>query len=617
MCGFAGFIGSPDRGLLEQMGDAVKHRGPDQNGLFEVPECSLIHKRLSIIDLSDAGRQPLTTSDERYTVAYNGEIYNYRDLRRTYETEGWKFQTQTDTECLLASAALHGLRDLHTFHGIFAFAVWDAKEKMCYLARDRMGIKPLFFSEYGDRLAFASEIPALLHLKSAWQVDDMARGMYLTVGYIQEPRTIFRGIRHLEPGTLFSSTKDGLSAVQIFGKFSHTPFVGSKAEARDRLCTVVDAAVGRQLVSDRPVGIFLSGGLDSSVVLSSMRLHQPSGAIKTFTTRFRHNVKDPKFNIDADLARRTAKRYNCEHNEIEVGAEDVLIQAEAMARHLGQPHNNSAVIALDAAARLAAQQVPVVLSGDGGDELFGGYHRYQLLAATNFILQSPHMRRAVRFAANLHSRREAWSDLLTADNEAARILTFHALPLAVRRECFGITDDRTLLELWDAILREVSATDPVSRFMALDRSTWLRDDAFVRSDRLTMRHGVELRVPILDDEVVSFALGLPRNWLVTPFRSKILWRETFADRCLPEVANGAKRGWITPAAKWLRAGLTDWTRDLLEEAIRDHAWVNGPAIRRAFDDHLQSRRYGLYEIWTVLAYQLWWREYRVKLEGGR
>jgi len=359
----------------------------------------------------------------------------------------------------------------------------------------------------------------------------------------------------------------------------------------------------------QPVVLLASGGLDSSVVLSSMRKQQPSGTIKTFTTRFRHNVKDPKFNIDADLARRTAERYNCEHNEIEVGAEDVLKQAEGMARHLGQPHNNSAVIALDAAARLAAQQVPVVLSGDGGDELFGGYNRYRLLAKTHFILQSPLLRRVARSAVSLHSRGKAWSDLLMADTEAARLLTFHALPFAVRREYFGIANDRALLESWNAILNDIKATDPVLRFMALDRSTWLRDDAFVRSDRLTMRHGVELRVPLLDDEVVSFALGLPRNWLVTSFRSKVLWRKAFADRCLPEVANGAKRGWITPAAKWLRAGLTDWARDLLEEAIRDHAWINGPAIRRALDDHLQSRRYGLYEIWTVLAYQLWWREY--------
>lgn len=609
MCGFAGFVGVPNPDLLAKMGASVRHRGPDQDGIFESSDCSLIHHRLSIIDLSEQGRQPLTTADGRYTVAYNGEMYNYRVLREKYAREGWTFRTQTDTECFLASAALHQLSDLNEFHGIFAFALWDRDERELFLARDRMGIKPLFVTTRG-RFGFGSEIPSLLHLNDAWEEDATSRAMYLAVGYVSGPRTMFRDIESLEPGKLFVMKSGESRHVRSFGDHAVVPFSGTTRDAERELARVVDRAVSDQLVSDRPVGIFLSGGLDSSVVLSAMRAANPNGEIRSFTTRFRHHVSDPKFNVDADLAAKTAKRFDASHQEIEIGAEDVIREAEFMARHLGQPHNNSATIALDAAAAIASKHVPVVLSGDGGDELFGGYRRYRLWSWAGPFLAHPAIRHLAHHMFHLHPKGETWHDLLTSGSEAKRLMSFHAAPSAIRAELFTTaTDDAPLAALWEEALHAAQFSDPVSRFMALDRATWLRDDAFVRSDRLTMRHGVELRVPLLDDAVVSFATSLPREWLVDPFLEKKLWRTAFKDRCITEVINGKKRGWITPAAKWLRVGLTDWARELLEEAIRDHAWMNGPAIRRTFEDHLASRRYGLIEIWTVIQYQLWWREY--------
>ncbi len=596
------------------MGEAVRHRGPDQEGVFESEACSLAHARLSIIDLTDAGRQPLVTEDGRFTVAYNGEIYNYKELRAKYERAGWKFRTQTDTECLLASAALHGLSDLGDFHGMFAFALWDRDTETCRLARDRMGIKPLFVAEIDGRVGFASEVGGLLPMRDGWREDEIARAMYLAVGYVPGPRTIFEGIRHLEPGRLYSIRKGKLAEGPRFDVWPERETPSSRAQGQEMLREIVDGAVAAQTVSDRPVGVFLSGGLDSSVVLSAMRIHDPRGIIKTFTTRFRHHVDDPKFNIDADLARRTAERYGCEHHEIEVGAEDVIAQAEAMALHLGQPHNNSATVAVDAAARLASKHVPVVLTGDGGDELFGGYRRYQLWSFAGARIANPATRSVAHALARLHPRYHAWKDLLEAPDEAARLLTFHALPANRRRALFGTaTDDAAVLERWRELLAGVKVNDSVSRFMALDRLTWLRDDAFVRSDRLTMRHGVEARVPLLDDSVVAFAQSLPRSWLANARHSKILWRSAFADRCLPEVIKGEKRGWITPAAKWIRVGLKDWMGELIEEAIRDQDWMNGRAIRQAFEHHLSGRNYGLIELWTVAQYQLWRRAYRPHL----
>lgn len=596
------------------MSEAVRHRGPDQEGVFESEACSFAHARLSIIDLSDAGKQPLATKDGRFVVVYNGEIYNYKELRATYEQAGWKFRTQTDTECLLASAALHGLSDLGAFRGMFAFALWDRELGTCVLARDRMGIKPLFVAEVGDRIGFASEVGGLLPMRDGWREDEIARATYLAVGYVPGPRTIFEGMRQLEPGRLYSIRKGKLAEGPRFDVWPERETPRSRAEAEELLRQIVDGSVAAQTVSDRPVGAFLSGGLDSSVILSAMRIHDPRGTIKTFTTRFKHHVDDPKFNIDADLARRTAEMYGCEHDEIEVGAEDVIANAEAMAWHLGQPHNNIATVAVDAAARLASKHVPVVLTGDGGDELFGGYRRYRLWSFAGARLANPATRSVAHALARLHPKYHAWKDVLEADDEAERLLTFHALPSAGRRALFGsASDDAAVLARWRDLLADVKEGDPVARFMALDRRTWLRDDAFVRSDRLTMRHGLEARVPLLDDAVIAFARSLPRSWLVNARHSKILWRSAFADRCLPEVVRGEKRGWTTPAAKWIRVGLNDWMRELIEEAIRDHDWLNGPAVRQTFEDHLSGTRYGLIELWTVAQYQLWRRVYRSHL----
>lgn len=609
MCGFAGFVGPQNPDLLRRMGEAVRHRGPDQDGEFLSDACSFSHKRLSIIDLSEAGRQPMQTTDGRFTISYNGEIYNYKELRARYEQLGWKFRTQTDTECLLASAALRGLSDLGDFHGMFAFALWDQESGSCVLARDRMGIKPLYVAEVDGRIGFSSETAGLLPMRSGWQEDEMSRSMYLAVGYVPGPRTIFSGMQSLEPGRFYTIRNGKLIEGARFDVWPTIQAPKSRREAEELLREIVDGAVAVQTVSDRPVGVFLSGGLDSSVVLSAMRIHQPQGAIKTFTTRFKHHVDDTKFNIDADLARRTAEKYGCEHHEIEVGAEDVIAQAEGMAKHLGQPHNNSATVAVDAAARLASAHVPVVLTGDGGDELFGGYKRYQLWSWAHPMISSPLSVLASRFV------KKGWHDLLNATDEAGRLMTFHALPLARRRELFGnAANDEAVLARWRELLKDIKGGDPVLRFMALDRATWLRDDAFVRSDRLSMRHGLEARVPLLDDSLIAFAQSLPRSWLVTSRQSKSLWRSAFADRCLPEVIHGSKRGWITPAAKWIRKGLTDWMRDMLEEATTTHEWMNRPAILQAFNDHLSQKNYGLIDLWTVSSYHLWWKTHRSVLK---
>ena len=612
MCGIAGFIGPKNPELLREMFESIKHRGPDQRGEFESDTCSLTHARLSIIDLSEAGRQPMTTSDGRFTVVYNGEIYNYRELRTRYEKEGWHFQSGSDTECLLASAALHGLDDLGDFHGIFAFVVWDAKERIAYAARDRMGIKPLFIATVGERTAFASEIPALLHLKKDWHINTKARSAYFSVGYVPGPETIVQGIESVEPGNILRITDYGLriESKKYAIRNPQSAIAPSFRDAVEQTRTLVDTTVANQLVSDRPIGVFLSGGLDSTVVLSAMRKAQPGAHIKTFTTRFSHETNDPKFNRDAELAKIIAKQYDCEHFEMTVGTEDVMRESSMIARHIGQPHANHAVIAVLAAAQLAHEHVPVVLAGDGGDESFGGYERYRLYASWGKLLQSGFVRGFFNTAIRLHLLRRDLEDLSRGKSEAARMLFFYTAPLFRRKELFGqAIDDGVVIQKWTELLQVSTIHDPVARFMALDRRTWLRDDAFMRSDRLTMAHGLELRVPLTDDAIVDFAASLPREYHVTAKETKRLWRAAFHDRLPAEASNEAKRGWFPPTAKWYREGLRGWAEEILEDAIKTHDWMNGQAIRVCWKNHLEGRSYHLPEIQSIIGYQLWWREF--------
>lgn len=616
MCGIAGFLGSPDRTLLEAMRSEIEHRGPDQRGVFESPECSFAHVRLSIIDLSEAGKQPMVTPDGRYTVVYNGEIYNHLELREKYASEGWVFQSGTDTECILASASLHGLEDIGFFHGMFAFAVWDRDTKTCFFSRDRLGIKPLFYAERDGRLYVASEIPAILSASDSWNVNADARSAYFSLGYVPGPQTIAKGVLSFLPGRLYVYCDGKLEEHLRFDVSSVASLSSSRSEVVNELRDRLDRVVKQQLVADREVGCFLSGGVDSSAVLASVRIAKPGIRMKTFTTKFRHNVDDPKFNLDAEIAKKTAEKYECEHHEIEVGTEDMIREAEEIARHMGQPHGNHSVVALDAVARLASSSVTVVLSGDGGDEVFGGYDRYREYARVLSLLRFRFVWKIVRVVLRFHKKYPQWEDFLSAPDELGRFLAMHASPKRFLSRMFdsSVIDANASHRLLKNVREDIrSIQDPVSRFMAFDRAVWLRDDAFSRSDRLTMRHGLELRVPLTDDSLLDFATSVPRTWLVNRHETKSLWKEAVGDRCLPEVFSAKKRGWFPPTAKWIRDDLHDWTEGILEEAIRDHSWMNGKAIREMFKDHCEHRGYFLNEIWNIVGYQLWWRQYGGKM----
>lgn len=594
------------------MATAIEYRGPDQEGVYEDSCFSIAHKRLAIIDLSEQGRQPMLDPSGRYILAFNGEIYNYKELRRRYEGLGWRFRTQTDTECILAAACLGLLREeIGHFHGIFAFALWDTQTRVALFARDRLGIKPLFLTKKEGVWYFASEIGSLLAARLAPDIDPEALGAYLSVGFIPGPKTIYRGVLSLDPGILWSVEDADLVSVSDFRHHTQgeVSMLTDRSSAIRDLRELVYTSIADQCVADRPVGIFLSGGLDSSVVLAGMRKRDPWAEIRSYTTRFTHAANDPKFNIDADLARQTAQRYGALHTEVEICAADVIRRSESIAANLGQPDNNHTVVALDILSARAASEVTVVLTGDGGDELFGGYERYRLMQRWESWLSREWFRYIAKLGLRFLPRGEAWQDIIQSTKRSERFRTFYTPTLKLRLQLFGSAVHDGYAQ---ARFSELMSTDNdkavIQSFMSLDRSTWLRDSAFVRDDRISMRHGLELRVPLTDDRLLHFARRLPSDWLIQGRETKVLWREAFAHDCLREVICAPKRGWITPMAKWLREpAMRIWVKELLEEAILTQSWLNGPLTRSLFEDHLAKRGYYLNEIWTIVAFQLWWR----------
>jgi asparagine synthase (glutamine-hydrolysing) len=617
MCGFAGFSGAPNRVLLDRMDAAIFRRGPDQSGRKEEKELSLVHRRLAIIDLSESGRQPMTTEDERFTVVYNGELYNYQELRERYTKEGWMFQTATDTECLLASAALHGLEDIGLMRGIFAFALWDRREKMILFARDRQGIKPLFFAETETGLAFASEIQGVLPVQTHWELNKTSRAAYFTLGYVPGPETLFTGIKSLQPGILWGYTLKERVWSEVCSFVTAPP----SQEERDKqsfetsvssIRELVPKAVQEQLISDRPVGFFLSGGLDSSVILAKARAHLPEGQLRTYTTRFRSHAEEKRFNIDAESAKKTAQFFRTEHTEIEVGAEDVIRGAARLAHTMAQPSLNTTMVAIDMVAERASQDVAVVLSGSGGDEVFAGYERHRRVRFSEPFLKNETIRWVTR---HLFAKKTGWSDLFSGKTEMERYFTYHVLPRSIRQDLFGseMTADAETVRSWEDRMKPFAELSPLQRALAIDRSTWLRDDDFVRTDRLAMAHGLEVRVPWLDDRLVELSMRMKDSSLLSWQTSKRAIRHAFQADVPAHVIQGEKRAWMTPIAKWIRVELYDWAHELLQEAIREHTWLNKCRLMEVWERHQRWERYGVLELWTVIAYQLWWREYKVVL----
>lgn len=616
MCGINGFTLDPSatrgaRDLIEQMNAVTRHRGPDATGVFVSEGISLGNNRLKIIDLSDAAAQPMKSHDGRYVIVFNGEIYNYRELKK--EFPGYPFRTESDTEVILAAYEGWGKECVKRFRGIFAFAVWDTKRRELFIARDQSGIKPLYYTRSGTQFIFSSEIKAILEHEVPRKLHVEAFKKYLRVVYVPGPHTMFEGI-HKFPPAHYGVVKNGTLALTAYFDIAHTPRrSASYASFRGEVRRNVKAAVKEELVSDRPVGVFLSGGIDSSVVLSAMA--DVRGNIDTFSVGYelQPGEEPEKFNADFLLARNTAAFYGTNHHEVLVSPNDVVKLFPGLVHHLDEPISNPTGLAMMKLSQFTKgnEDVAVVLTGNGGDELFGGYPRYRLSRIADlYQLLMPSFVRG----------------LLSRDDRFRKLNTPRGID---RYELFFFQKDQTLLEAARGDLADDSAKrffkdtyfnkpadDFTAHFMDVDRKTWLVDESFTLLDKTTMSAGLEARVPLVNLQVLRHALTIPTRYKVTPWDTKIILKDAFRDALPPALFTQPKRGWISPAAKWLRyPEVHEFVQEVLSPAYYPPIapLFKWEAIAQIVRDHYERRKYNRVIIWALLTFCAWAREYRVTL----
>jgi asparagine synthase (glutamine-hydrolysing) len=583
------------------MNKATAHRGPDGTGIYENDHITFGHNRLAIIDLSEKGAQPMHSADGALTITYNGELYNYRELRA--ELTEYPFKSETDTEVILASYAKWGVECFKRFNGIFAFALWDAQKHELILARDHMGIKPLYYSAYDGAIVFSSEIKALLETGVSRELDRDAFMHYLRVSDVVGPNTLFKAIQKLPPAH-YAVVKEGVITLKQYWKLDVQTEKQSNAVWQERIQKTLDASVTRQLVSDRPVGVYLSGGIDSSAVLASVIRAQ--GKARTYTTRFEVDspAEEEKFNRDAVLARKTSTFFGTEHTEIVLKQKDIIALFEQSVWHLDEPTGSATALSQLMIARETVRDVAVVLGGDGGDELFGGYERYRLSKMMDIYQKLPKALRV--FGAKVHPT-------------LAKLNT----PPSARLELFHLTKQQVINRVLAPALRVDTAsflaqalfphthTPFLEALMNADRQL-LVDGSLLRTDKLSMAVGLEARVPILDKEMVELSARIPGEQKISLFTTKKLFKDAVRDRLPAYLFDEPKRGWFAPSGYWLkRPEILAYAKEVLSPSYYapTASLFDWEGVQAVLDEHYRGEKVHRTLIWTLLAFQVWARRF--------
>jgi len=614
MCGIAGIVnlegGPVDPGEVRRMCDVMRHRGPDDEGVYLDDCAGLGMRRLSIIDL-ETGRQPIHNEDRTVWVVLNGEIYNFRDLRRDLQSRGHAFSTLTDTETIVHLYEEYGDRCVDHLRGMFAFALWDEKQRRLLLARDRLGVKPLYYAEIAGRLVFASELKALLELPYVEpEINWRAASHLFTFLTTPASDSIVQGVRKLPAGHLLAATPGRGPRVFPYWDVRFEPDHGRSAgDLAEELRALVDESVRLRLVSDVPLGAFLSGGLDSSAIVASMA-RQQSGPVKTFTIGF----KDQAFDESAH-ARRIARQFGTEHHELVLEPE-VIDSVEDIAWHLDEPFGDSSAIPTYMVSKLAAGHVKVVLSGDGGDELFAGYDKYTVEARRRaFRLPGP-ARRIVGAAAALLPPGMKGRNFL-------RNLALDGPQRYLDESTLFRPDDKERL-FQPEVLGRMAGGDPWSEeleYLAragghwlsaaryMDLKAYLPLDILTKVDRMSMAHSLEAREPLLDHRLVEFAATIPPGMMLRGGTTKWIFKEAMRGILPDDIIDRRKHGFAVPLGRWFRGKLGGFVRDLLlTKRSRERGIFNPSAIESLVRSHEEGRPLDL-QLWTLLSFELWCRAF--------
>jgi asparagine synthase (glutamine-hydrolysing) len=618
MCGICGLVSldgatAPDPAALAAMNETLVHRGPDSDGSVIDGPAGLAMRRLSIIDLA-GGDQPIANEDGRIQVIQNGEIYNYRELMDELRGRGHTFRTHSDTEVLVHLYEERGPAFVEALRGMFAIAIWDARNGRLVLARDRFGIKPLYYRVGGGTVSFASELKALLRQPGfSWEIDPEALESFLAFNSIPSPLTIFKEARKLPAGHTLVA-EDGAVTVTRYARPTPVSAEGVRTEGddvlaeelRDRLRDSVRA----HLVSDVPVGVLLSGGIDSAA-LTAMAAQESGYPVSTFSIGFEESSFD-----ELAQARLVAERYGTDHHEL-ILRPDAVDLLPRLVEAFDEPFGDSSALPTYLVSQLAADTVKVVLSGEGGDELFGGYYTYvadrlaprvgraaPLLRPLVELLPSSSGKvsfdyKAKRFIRGAHlppvERHHAWKEIFSSEAQAELLASPPASdPLDLYRERYAETD----------------GAQELARLQDLDLGIYLVDDLLVKTDRASMAHSLEARVPFLDPVVAELALALETKQKVRGFSKKRLLRQAVAPLLPREIVRGRKRGFSIPVAAWLRGDLEPFARDVLSsETIERQGCLRHEAVTRVLEDHVSGKEDLSRQIWGLLSFTLWFDRY--------
>ncbi|MDX9860802.1 MAG: asparagine synthase (glutamine-hydrolyzing) [Rhodospirillales bacterium] len=635
MCGLAGIFdrtSSTAADVLESRATAMErslaHRGPDDRGVWTDAACgvALVHRRLAIIDLAPSGHQPMISTDGRFVIAYNGEIYNYKAIGAELTAAGRAVVGGSDTAVLLEACALWGVeRALEKCIGMFAFALWDRQTRCLTLARDRLGIKPMFWARFGELFLFGSELKALA-AHGGWrgEIDHGALAAYFRYAYVPAPYAIFKGVRKLEPGRILTICSDGEPVERTYwdlrrvaGDGAANPFAGSYGEALDEVESLLLDAVGKRLVADVPLGAFLSGGVDSSAVVALMQA-QSDRPIRSFSIGFHEQAYN-----EATHAKAVATHLGTDHTELYVTSGQALDTVPELPRWYDEPFADSSQIPTLLLSRLTRRYVTVSLSGDGGDEVFAGYNRY--LWAERIRRAVGWMPRGVRAAlkAGLTAVPPGGWDAVCAVlprrlapvqagdkvHKIAAILEAGDIDGIYRRLVSQWPDPGCLMpgvaEAGNGALGD-ERPDDIGCMQLADMASYLPDDILTKVDRASMAVALEARVPLLDHRVVEFAWRLPRRFMVRGGQSKAILRDILYKYVPRSLIERPKMGFGVPIDAWLRGPLRDWAEDLLDERrLTGEGLLAAGPIRKAWAEHLSGAANRQHALWTVLMFQSW------------
>jgi len=632
MCGIAGFTQFHQKqgtiGTLKMMGERIFHRGPDAGNEYLSDHVGLCHRRLAIIDLTDAGIQPMTSIDENIVITFNGEIYNFLELREELIEQGVEFKTDTDTEVILALYQTIGVKLLEKINGMFSFAIWDNVKQELFVARDRIGKKPLYYSFFNNDIIFASELKAMLALPSLPKNIRLdAVHDFFAYQYIPDPKTIFQDIHKLEPGHYLIVNKQGLKNKEYWDISFSKETEHSEKQLIEELQQLAGECTAKRMVSDVPLGAFLSGGVDSSGIVALMAEHTDKTSGEAITT-CSIGFDEEKFN-ETEFAKQVAEQYNTNHHEFTVHG-NVADSLKHIVSFFDEPFADPSLVPTYFVSKLAREKVTVAIAGDGGDEVFAGYSKYSVDHVENQLRNK--FPKWLRKAIFPRLAKVAGKVNLTSFKKANSLLTSLSVDSAMG---FYITNSMITDQAWLMLVTEETKTqlgsyhpstqtidkynqadgnDHLSKILYTDMKTYLPGGILVKVDRMSMANSLEVRAPILDYKLMEFAATVPSKYKFNKGEKKYLLKEAFKKYLPDDILYRKKMGFSVPLASWLRHELKDIVKEkLIENPVGLSQIFKANEIKKIWSEHMNQIKDHSTVLWSMLMFQMWWDEYMIEV----